>query len=86
MDAARDGENGRPWGACSMSARRQQCFNFSHPVNRPESEWASIIAADPERYPAILQRAAAMALHQLSRPHATELCLLCERESRRNAA
>jgi hypothetical protein len=68
---------------------KQRAFNFGHTHRRlviGDPEWPFIISQNPERYPAILRKAAAMALHRLDRPHPIELCLLCERENRRTAA
>jgi hypothetical protein len=62
----------------------QAKFNFKnrHPPRRYQSVnagvlWPQILAADPEKYPGLMQVIAQRALHRLGKPHCESDCPLC---------
>jgi hypothetical protein len=61
-----------------MSAQRR--FNFGLAKDNG-AQWPEIIASDPVKYPGLMQRVAAMALHRAGKPHRSDCCLFCEREA-----
>lgn len=65
---------------------RQKAFVFGRGDARADAKWPEIVAADPQRYPGLLQNLAQTALHRLSRPHPQQDCPLCKVERSESAA
>jgi hypothetical protein len=58
---------------------KQQRFNFAYGRNgKAAAEWPAIVAADPAKYPGLLQELAALELHRSGKVHASDRCPLCE--------
>lgn len=45
-----------------------------------KAQWPAIIAADPVRYPGLMQEIALRALHRTGKPHREQNCPLCQEE------
>jgi hypothetical protein len=72
-----------------MNASGQGRFDFGEHAKRKvaEVQWPQIIAADPAKYSSrLMQQMAAMGLHRSGLIHRSELCILCERDARRERA